>query len=402
MDDVDEFFRQSHYNIIRILLSVGGLWPYHTTSQRCATYVGFLLVLGTGLIFEVLGMIEVWPDSLEVVDCLPLLVLGAVPLTKLVCAIYTLPEIKILLRKMQEYWYSPKSDEETRILHSYAIYGRNLGYVYMGMLLIHTVVFILATLLTKFISVESTGNNSSSNSHSTQRGLPYRVNYMVDLETYYVPIFIHTAVCDVIYTILMIMFDVLYLTLVQHCCGLFAALRYRLKSVSEHGNDDDDSTPISRRNKIFSNIVYSIRRHAEVIQFATVTESIYRVPLFVHVGANISVLSILGFQVITNTEDINRVLKHVSYLNALLVNTFFENWQGQKMMDSSEEVHESAYNTKWYNMPTNQRKLLVMIMMRSRKPSRITAGKLVNLSYVNFSAVIRASSSYFMLLRSMQ
>ncbi|RLU24769.1 hypothetical protein DMN91_002859 [Ooceraea biroi] len=400
MDNIDKFFQQSHYNIIRTLLSVAGIWPYQTMSQRCVIYLAVLLVLGTGLIFEVLGMIEVWPDSLEVVDCLPLLVLAIVALFKLVCAMYTLPKIKILLRKMQEYWYSPKSDEETTILHSYALYGRNVGYVYFGMVLTHCTIFMLITFLSKFISVESTGNNSSSNTQSTQRGLPYHVNYMVDVETYYVPIFIHSLVCDVYYSVLHGVFDVFYLTLVQHCCGLFAAIRCRLESASEYGNDV--STPISRRDKMFSNIVYSIRRHAEAIQFASATESLHRAPLFVHLGTNTVVLSILGFQAIVNTADINHVLKHITFLDVLLFNMFFENWQGQNMMDSSEEVHQSAYNMKWYDMPTNQRKLLVIIMMRSRRASIITAGKIIIMSYVSFSAVVRAASSYFMLLRSMQ
>jgi len=33
-------------------------------------------------------------------------------------------------------------------------------------------------------------------------------------------------------------------------------------------------------------------------RFSLAIESIHRIPLFIHVGANISVLSILGFQVI--------------------------------------------------------------------------------------------------------
>ena len=53
MDNVDKFFRESHYNIIRVLLSVSGLWPYHTTGKRCAIYFVFLLVLGSGMTFEV-------------------------------------------------------------------------------------------------------------------------------------------------------------------------------------------------------------------------------------------------------------------------------------------------------------------------------------------------------------
>lgn len=182
MDSVDKFFRESHYNIIRVLLGINGLWPYHTTGRRYAIYFTFLLVLGSGMTFEVyresnyheilylffwfyyfviwkvyeyymyfsdnynysdnyfrirvwkhvhfiarrafsstmkreinmnqidykhkhyerynlyqmqvLGITKVWPDSLEVIDCLPVLVLGTVSITKLVCAIRTLPEVR--------------------------------------------------------------------------------------------------------------------------------------------------------------------------------------------------------------------------------------------------------------------------------------------------------------------
>lgn len=38
-------------------------------------------------------------------------------------------------------------------------------------------------------------------------------------------------------------------------------------------------------------------------------------------------------------------------------------------------------------MPTEQRKLLIMIMMRSKRPFQMTAGNFVVLSYVNFNAV---------------
>ncbi|XP_018403548.1 PREDICTED: uncharacterized protein LOC108780367 [Cyphomyrmex costatus] len=130
------------------------------------------------------------------------------------------------------------------------------------------------------------------------------------------------------------------MTLIQHCCGLFVALRYRLESAFECEGDDLQIS--TARSKLYSNIVYSIRRHTEAIQFSLAIESIHRIPLFIHVGGNISLLSILGVQVITSTEDVSYLLKHTSYLSALLLNTFFENWQGQKLIDSSEKVYESA------------------------------------------------------------
>ncbi|KYN26705.1 Putative odorant receptor 85d, partial [Trachymyrmex cornetzi] len=66
---------------------------------------------------------------------------------------------------------------------------------------------------------------------------------------------------------------------------------------------------------------------------------------------------------------------------------FFINWQGQKIIDSSEKVFESAYYSEWYSMPIAARKLLIMIMMRSEKPSGLRMGKMVVLSYITFNTV---------------
>lgn len=102
---------------------------------------------------------------------------------------------------------------------------KRVTLIELGILLSHTVVFVLATLLSKLLYAKSSDEDPSSSARDTQVGLPYHVNYMVDPDLYYVPIFGHVALCVVFYTILMITFDVLYMTLVQHCCGLFTALR---------------------------------------------------------------------------------------------------------------------------------------------------------------------------------
>lgn len=68
-------------------------------------------------------------------------------------------------------------------------------------------------------------DTSSDEIISAQIGVPYRVNYFVDLDTYYVPIFIHTSVCALYYVFVIVTFDVLYITLVEHCRGLFMTVR---------------------------------------------------------------------------------------------------------------------------------------------------------------------------------
>ncbi|XP_018311021.1 odorant receptor 4 [Mycetomoellerius zeteki] len=116
----------------------------------------------------------------------------------------------------------------------------------------------------------------------------------------------------------------------------------------------------------------------------------------------IMILSFPSFSaVINNVQDVDRLVKLIAYLNGILFTIFFVNWQGQKVIDSSEKVFESAYNTEWYSMPIAARKLLIMIMMRSEKPLGLRMGKIVVLSYITFNTVLRTSSSYFMLLRSL-
>ncbi|XP_029673294.1 odorant receptor Or2-like [Formica exsecta] len=401
MRNVNEFFRESNYNNLRILLTICGVWPFQAFAKRCAMYVAFTVLFVSVMIFELVCLFKVWPDFFEVFDCLSMLFFSITSTFKLIYTVYKLPKMKTLLLKIQEHWCSLKTDQEIKILRSYLLFARNLSYIYAGTIVGHAVIFALTPLITRLFYEKSVGTIDASN--QTQETQPtYRINYVLDLQMRYIPLLIQCSICEVYYTILLTAFNVFYLACVQHCCGLFAALRYRLERAFESEDNGDDLVTTFTQNKSYSNIVYSVRKHAEAIQFAIAIESLYRLPFFIHMIVNGSLLSIVGFQLMTNKENISRLLPYASYLNALMLNTFFENWQGQKIIDCNEKVHESAYKLQWYRMPVVSQKLLIMIMMRSKKPLTITAGKFIVLSYVTFNAIMRTAFSYFTLLRSVQ
>lgn len=103
--------------------------------------------------------------------------------------------------------------------------SQNLMLSYkLGIVLSHVAIFIFTTALGRFTAKKSE-ENISSKVDTVYPGIPYRINYMIDVDTYFVPIFIHTCTCVVSHMVLVVIFDTLYLTLVEHCCGLFAALR---------------------------------------------------------------------------------------------------------------------------------------------------------------------------------
>ncbi|GAB1867892.1 Odorant receptor [Camponotus japonicus] len=344
MCNVNDFFCESNYNNLRILLTICGVWPFQKLRNRCAMYIGFTFLFVSVMIFELLCLFKVWPDFFEVFDCLSMLFYSITSTFKLIYTVYKLPKIKMLLMKIQEHWCSPKTDQETKILRSYLLFARKFSYIYAGTIVGHAVIFALTPLITRFFYETSIGTIDASN-QTQEAQSTYRINYMLDLQMRYIPLLIQCSICEVYYTILLTAFNVLYLACVQHCCGLFAALKYRLERAFEFEDNDIDNNLITAfaRNKCYSNIVYSVRRHTEAIEFATAIESLYRLPFFIHMVINGSLLSIVGFQLMTNKENINRLLPYASYLNALMLNTFFENWQGQKIIDCNEKVHESAY-----------------------------------------------------------
>ncbi|KAL6441733.1 hypothetical protein ACFW04_003673 [Cataglyphis niger] len=401
MRNINEFFRESNYNNLRIMLYICGVWPFQAFAKRCVMFIGFTVLFVSVIIFELLCLYKVWPDFFEVFDCLSMLFYSTTSTFKFIYTVYKLPKIKMLLLKIQEHWCSPKTDQETKILRSYLLFARNLSYIYAGTIVGHAVIFALTPMITRFFYEKSVGTIDTSN-QTQETQSTYRINYMLDLQMRYIPLLIQCSICEVYYTITLTVLNIFYLACVQHCCGLFAALRYRLERALESEDNSDDLVTTFMRNKSYSNIAYSVRRHAEAIQFAIAIESLYRLPFFIDMTVYGSLLSIVGFQLMTHKENITRLLPYASYLDALMVNMFFENWQGQKIIDCNEKVHESAYKLQWYRMPVMSQKLLIMIMIRSKKPLTITAGKFLVLSYVSFNAIMRTAFSYFTLLRSVQ
>lgn len=68
-------------------------------------------------------------------------------------------------------------------------------------------------------------NKNDTSLNNVQTGINYHVNYIVDFDTYYPFIYIHTTTCIVLYVYLAVSFDILYITTVEHSRALFAALR---------------------------------------------------------------------------------------------------------------------------------------------------------------------------------
>ncbi|XP_018347656.1 PREDICTED: odorant receptor 13a-like [Trachymyrmex septentrionalis] len=63
-------------------------------------------------------------------------------------------------------------------------------------------------------------------------------------------------------------------------------------------------------------------------------------------------------------------------------------------------IYKTVYTIAWYELPVLFKTEICLLMLRSQKPSKITAGKFYVMHLENFNAVLSTAASYFMLLRS--
>ncbi|XP_078038912.1 uncharacterized protein LOC144471076 isoform X2 [Augochlora pura] len=79
---------------------------------------------------------------------------------------------------------------------------------------------------------------------------------------------------------------------------------------------------------------------------------------------------------------------------------FLGNYCGQIVANTSSEIFNAAYNTRWYNIPSYARDSIIIIMMRSHKEVVIELLSLYTAGYEGYSMIIRSSLSYFTVLYS--
>ncbi|XP_063243676.1 odorant receptor Or2-like isoform X1 [Bacillus rossius redtenbacheri] len=91
-----------------------------------------------------------------------------------------------------------------------------------------------------------------------------------------------------------------------------------------------------------------------------------------------------------------------SYLMGMVFRLGVYCYYGSEITSESLKVGEALYFSDWLGAPMAFKQHCVLVIARSHRPVRFTAGKFGTLSLDTYSKIINTAYSYFMLLRKMQ
>nr|AII01058.1 odorant receptor [Dendrolimus houi] len=196
-------------------------------------------------------------------------------------------------------------------------------------------------------------------------------------------VYVHSVSCGFICVLYFTTVDVLYCLLTSHICCNFSVISSKIQwlNVSNAG--------------CLREIVKS---HQYILKLSEELEDIFTAPNLFNVLIGSLQLCALGFNL--TTGDLARYPGNILFLSSVILQILMMSVFGENIIQESTKVGEAAFMCKWYEMDIKSKKTILTIMIRARKPQRLTAYKFSVISYGSFSKIISTSWTYFTILRT--
>ncbi|KAL2738913.1 odorant receptor 22c-like [Vespula squamosa] len=137
-----------------------------------------------------------------------------------------------------------------------------------------------------------------------------------------------------------------------------------------------------------------IKCHQRVITFTENIENIF---------SYIALMQFLSNTLSLDSEQRSVILaRTIPYYVLVNLEAFVLCFAGEFIKSKSMAIEKAAYKCNWYDLDPKESKFLLLLMMRSQKRFKITAGKFMELSLEGFARMLNASASYVSVLYANQ
>nr|XP_033332254.1 putative odorant receptor 71a [Megalopta genalis] len=139
-----------------------------------------------------------------------------------------------------------------------------------------------------------------------------------------------------------------------------------------------------RRKKILKNL---IEHQLGIYKFAHNVNTVFQYMILLQLMVSSMVLCLTIYKMSTaHSLDVNFAWS-LSYLCSMLMQVYLYCWYGNEVTLKSTKVCDAIYQMDWTSLPVSIVKDLLMIMMRSRKPVKMSSAQVITLSTESFVTV---------------
>ncbi|XP_076683169.1 uncharacterized protein LOC143376575 [Andrena cerasifolii] len=381
----------------RLNLKLIGIWPEPTATGRASlSYLSLIIILWmiafiilpqTTNLFMLNGDLDLITNNLCVAN---------IPTTNAIVKIliisYYREGLKPIVKCFYDDWRSAKTEEERTAMLTAAKVWRFIST---------SCTVLTHMLVTAFVSVRAfTIYTCDRDQEAQDHLLLYHGYFPFNIRPTSILLLANMgqAVAAYCATIPYTGVDAFISMLVLHTCSQFENLRMRLEGLMDQENGTRNVDQVQKE------LVWIVRRHEHLNWVASRIEKYFNILMLIQVllsTIEICFQGFLFFNVILQNEDgiwNFQLVFFVLFVTFVVVHIYLYCYVGEMLLVQSNGMANSAYNSTWFNVSSQDAKCLLFIMNRSIRPLRLTAGKFGTFSIEMFSAIIRTAMGYLSVL----
>ncbi|KAL6260650.1 hypothetical protein P5V15_008169 [Pogonomyrmex californicus] len=346
-----------YFSLNRTLLLAFGLWPYQQSKFTRLQFILFFGILTSSILFQV----------------------------------------KDLMIELQNIYNNLEDECESAIVRKYNYNAKR----YTTML---TVIAVCSMFIFTFIQFWSNifdiilSRNVSQSHH-----VPIIMEYFIDQNKYFYLIMLHIHVAICIGIVSMVAIGTMLIAYLQHTCGMFRISSYRIERAMK--SNMLQNIILKNENLILQGIISAIDIHRLAMKLSKLLVSKFELMLFCLITVGVISLSLNLFRVFqmdSSIDNIRELIFPVLFIFISIFYMFIANYIGQDVMDHTNQVFVTVYNVQWYVVPLHIQRIVLFLLQRGTKDFTLRVGGLFIGSLECFATLVKASVSYFTVMRSMR
>ncbi|XP_011869953.1 PREDICTED: odorant receptor Or1-like isoform X2 [Vollenhovia emeryi] len=159
-----------------------------------------------------------------------------------------------------------------------------------------------------------------------------------------------------------------------------------------------DTLSLSSKDK--TRMSESIRHHLSIYKYAKTVNVTFSKVLFIQFFVSTMVICISVYYMSTHITELSEITTLLAYTISMFVQIYIYCWSGNEVILKSQNIGDAVYHMDWPLLSVNERKALLMIMMRSTIPIKFTSSFLITFSLQSYSNILKTSYSAFNVLQT--
>nr|WPO56452.1 odorant receptor [Leucinodes orbonalis] len=376
---------------VRVSLTVMralGIWPpVLEGSKRILYYLyGFscyMFIMGSFLIIQTVELCIIWGDLPLMTSVAYLLFTNLAHFTKIFYTLQRKDLIARIINEADEVLRSVDSCEAKAIVKSCKQESKN-----------QQLFFFILSYITALGWISSTEKNM----------LPIRAWYPYDTSKSpaYELTYAQQVMGVTIGALLNVSQDTLVTSLIAQCCCRLRLLGLSLKTLCQDMTIIGTHLTIDQEKVVKIRLTRCVMEHQLALDAANQIQFCFSEQIFAQFNISLIIICVTAFQLVSQTGNLVRFLSMGTYMLNMMFQVFIYCYHGNELSEVSSEIAGAAYEAPWYMMSIPLRRSLLIVMVRSRRIAKITAGSFTTLSLASFMSIIKASYSLFTLLQQVE